>query len=224
MGTQPASPAARYPQRARSGTASSSTAGPPVPRSTRGATRTSSSKTSAAADGAIARSAHGVSDRTRVPLALRDVRSVAVHHAGRHARGAIPAQVAAARQDASSRGGDAVTQIKLYNAGSFFDPRAVPESDYDAIAAGARRAGAGGRRIPSGAGRPPRRTCSLDPRSPGHAARSGDSAVQLEVAMGLETVHPEALERLHKRMTVDRVRRTRRGRLAARASRCASFC
>ena len=33
--------------------------------------------------------------------------------------------------------------------------------------------------------------------------RTGD-ALQLEVAMGLETVHPEALERLHKRMTVDR--------------------
>jgi uncharacterized Fe-S cluster-containing MiaB family protein len=27
--------------------------------------------------------------------------------------------------------------------------------------------------------------------------------VRLEVAMGLETVHPDALERLHKRMTVD---------------------
>ncbi len=25
--------------------------------------------------------------------------------------------------------------MKLYNAGSFFDPRAVPESDYDDIAA-----------------------------------------------------------------------------------------
>ena len=34
--------------------------------------------------------------------------------------------------------------------------------------------------------------------------RSGDgTAGQLEVAMGLETVHPDALERLHKRMTVD---------------------
>jgi radical SAM enzyme (TIGR01210 family) len=29
------------------------------------------------------------------------------------------------------------------------------------------------------------------------------SPAQLEVAMGLETAHPEALERLHKRMTVD---------------------
>ena len=49
-------------------------------------------------------------------------------------RGAIAAQVAAAcrRLDES---GERVTQMKLYNAGSFFDPRAVPEDDYDAVAA-----------------------------------------------------------------------------------------
>ena len=28
-----------------------------------------------------------------------------------------------------------VTGMKLYNAGSFFDPRAVPEADYDGVAA-----------------------------------------------------------------------------------------
>ena len=31
----------------------------------------------------------------------------------------------------------------------------------------------------------------------------GTAAVQLEVAMGLETAHPDALERLNKRMTVE---------------------
>src|SRR5262249_42201846 len=48
-------------------------------------------------------------------------------------------------------------------------------------------------------------------------ARESGSAVppQLEVAMGLETVHPEALEKLHKRMTLDRFRRAA-GALQAR--------
>ena len=32
-------------------------------------------------------------------------------------------------------GAEPVTGMKLYNAGSFFDPRAVPEADYDAMAA-----------------------------------------------------------------------------------------
>ena len=40
-------------------------------------------------------------------------------------RGAIPAQVSAARHELAARD-EAVTGIKLYNAGSFFDPRAVP--------------------------------------------------------------------------------------------------
>ena len=48
-------------------------------------------------------------------------------------RGAIPAQVAAARRQLLERG-EHVTAMKLYNAGSFFDPRAVPEEDYDDIA------------------------------------------------------------------------------------------
>ena len=50
-------------------------------------------------------------------------------------RGAIPAQVAAARAARARRAPSPVTGMKLYNAGSFFDPRAVPEADYDAIAA-----------------------------------------------------------------------------------------
>jgi hypothetical protein len=47
--------------------------------------------------------------------------------------GAIPAQITAAREELASRR-EAVAGIKLYNAGSFFDPRAVPESDYDDVA------------------------------------------------------------------------------------------
>jgi len=113
--------------------------------------------------------------------------------------GAIPSQVAAARERLRSEQ-PPVTHIKLYNAGSFFDPRAVPEQDYEAVAA----AVAGFTQIvveshPAFAGaRVDHFLDALD------VHRSSDgTAGQLEVAMGLETVHPAALERLHKRMTVD---------------------
>ena len=105
-------------------------------------------------------------------------------------RGAIAGQVAAAMTTLAERG-DRVTQIKLYNAGSFFDPRAVPEDDDEAVAAQLR----GLDRViveshPSLVGpRVDRFASALD--------------AQLEVAMGLETVHPEALELLHKRMDVE---------------------
>jgi uncharacterized Fe-S cluster-containing MiaB family protein len=124
-------------------------------------------------------------------------------------RGAIPAQVTAARRVLEAGAGAPVRQMKLYNAGSFFDPRAVPESDYDAIAAGL----AGLERVvveshPALVGaRVERFLEALDRHrsaSGPSPAGSGDNApVRLEVAMGLETVHPVALERLHKRMTLD---------------------
>ena len=113
-------------------------------------------------------------------------------------RGAIPAQLAAARAHLSLEP-SAVTQIKLYNAGNFFDPRAVPEQDYPAIAATL----AGFRHViveshPALVGdRVDRWLEAL-----GADAHRGD-APRLEVAMGLETVHPGALDRLNKRMTVD---------------------
>ncbi len=104
-------------------------------------------------------------------------------------RGAIAGQVTAAMTTLAARL-DRVTQIKLYNAGSFFDPRAVPEDDYEAVAA---QVGGLDRVIveshPSLVGpRVDRFASALDAR--------------LEVAMGLETAHPDALERLHKRMDV----------------------
>jgi len=114
-------------------------------------------------------------------------------------RGAIAAQVGAARTtlDAS---GERVDQMKLYNAGSFFDPRAVPEDDYHAVAAGLD----GFSRIvveshPSLVGARTDRFL--------HALRRQQAPPALEVAMGLETAHPAALERLHKRMDVDGFRR-----------------
>ncbi len=82
-------------------------------------------------------------------------------------------------------------QIKLYNSGSFFDPRAIPPGDYEAIA---RRLDGFERVIVE---------C--------HPALVGDACVrfkdlihgQLEIAMGLETVHADVLQRLNKRMTLE---------------------
>lgn len=113
------------------------------------------------------------------------------------AAGAVSAQLAAAR-NALSAGSTPVTQIKLYNAGSFFDPHAVPERDYDAVAA---RLDGFERVIveshPSLIG--PRVDRFLDALRRHASGRS--SPIALEVAVGLETAHPVALERLNKRMT-----------------------
>jgi radical SAM enzyme (TIGR01210 family) len=84
--------------------------------------------------------------------------------------------------------------LKLYNSGSFFDHRAVPPAEYPEIA----RLAAGFERVivechPALARRAPEFRDLLPGR--------------LEVAMGLETAHPEVLERLNKRMTLDRFRR-----------------
>jgi radical SAM enzyme (TIGR01210 family) len=86
--------------------------------------------------------------------------------------------------------------VKLYNAGSFFDPGQVPESALPEIAARVR----GYERV----------IVECHPaflRGP-HAQRVrafGDAIAPavLEVAIGLETAHPTVLERLNKRMTVD---------------------
>jgi radical SAM enzyme (TIGR01210 family) len=112
-------------------------------------------------------------------------------------RGAIPAQIAAARTVLHDQ---PITGMKLYNASSFFDPRAVPETDYDAIAA----ALGGFSRViveshPALVGvRVDRFRAALDRHSPGSL-----SPAALEVAMGLETAHPQALDALNKRFTPD---------------------
>jgi archaeosine synthase beta-subunit len=115
--------------------------------------------------------------------------------------GAIPAQVAAARIEAeagSGSGRDRVSVMKLYNAGSFFDPRAVPESDYDDIAAQL----AGLERVIVESH--PALISARVGRFLDAIARLDAAPPRLEVAMGLETAHPEALERLHKRVTLER--------------------
>src|SRR3989442_658691 len=48
--------------------------------------------------------------------------------------GAIPAQIDYALKILSAERGPGARQIKLYNSGSFFDPRAIPPDDYPAIA------------------------------------------------------------------------------------------
>jgi hypothetical protein len=113
--------------------------------------------------------------------------------------GAIPRQIEIARDELTRRQ-QTVTQMKLYNAASFFDPRAVPESDYPAIASHLTRL----ERVvveshPALVG--PRVDRFLDALERHKAV--GVPPVHLEVAMGLETAHLEALEKLHKHMTVE---------------------
>ena len=102
--------------------------------------------------------------------------------------GAIPAQI-----DYALERLPAARHIKLYNSGSFFDGKAIPRQDYSNVAT---RVTAFERVIVE---------C--------HPALVGDDCVyfrdllsgsgRLEVAMGLETVHPGILARLNKRMTLD---------------------
>ena len=104
--------------------------------------------------------------------------------------GAIPEQI----REALSRLPSA-RHVKLYNAGSFFDPRAIPPEDHAEIAS------------------------LLDPFErvviESHPALVGPAVGRfrdrlkgrLEVAMGLETVHPDVLPRLNKRMTLESFRK-----------------
>jgi radical SAM enzyme (TIGR01210 family) len=120
-------------------------------------------------------------------------------------RGAIPGQVAAARAEAEAAHGP-IEGMKLYNAGSFFDPRAVPDRDYDAVAAAL--AGIPHVVVESHPALVSERRCRVDRLLDALAAgrRPADRSA-LEVAIGLETVHPDSLDRLHKRFTVGRFRR-----------------
>jgi radical SAM enzyme (TIGR01210 family) len=100
--------------------------------------------------------------------------------------GAIPEQI-----DFALKALPKARQIKLYNSGSFFDPRAVPSEDYPAIA---RRLHCFERVI-----------VECHPALVNeHALRFRDSLPgKLEVAMGLETAHPAVLEKLNKGLTLD---------------------
>jgi radical SAM enzyme (TIGR01210 family) len=100
--------------------------------------------------------------------------------------GAIPLQINYALERLP-----AARQVKLYNSGSFFDEGAIPREDYLGIA---------------------QRISNFDRTIVEcHPSLVGTSCVEfrdlagnmLEVAMGLETAHPQVLERLNKRMTLD---------------------
>jgi archaeosine synthase beta-subunit len=108
--------------------------------------------------------------------------------------GAIASQIRTALADLPP-----ARQIKLYNAGSFFDPAAIPPDDDEEIAGTV----AGFERViveshPAFLMGAYRERC----------VRFRDLiSGRLEVAIGLETAHPDVLARLNKKMTTDMFRR-----------------
>jgi radical SAM enzyme (TIGR01210 family) len=100
--------------------------------------------------------------------------------------GAIPAQI-----DHALAAMPEARIVKLYNSGSFFDPHAIPPGDYAAIASRLTRF--------------ERIIVECHPALVGANCFRFNSmiAAKLEVAMGLETVNPEVLPRLEKRMTLN---------------------
>jgi len=120
--------------------------------------------------------------------------------------GAIAQQVAAAWAQVVSEHAVTPAQVKLYNASSFFDPTAVPDADYEAMAHTLRDVGrivveAHPSLVLAQRGARLRRLVDVV----GQAGRDGRRP-QVAVAMGLETAHPGALERLNKRITPDTFR------------------
>ncbi len=123
--------------------------------------------------------------------------------------GAIPAQI-----DHALERLPAARHIKLYNAGNFFDAQAIPPEDHAAIAARVRRFETV---IVENHPRLTDERCvrfrdllwGRFPACPStdfglEETRAGKiPAPRLEVALGLETIHPDILSRLNKRMTVD---------------------
>jgi archaeosine synthase beta-subunit len=99
--------------------------------------------------------------------------------------GSIPAQIIYALSRLSL-----TKHVKLYNSGSFFDPRAIPVDDYEKIA----------RLVDQF------ETLTVE----SHPVFIGKYSIlfrdllkpALQVAIGLETVHPEILPRLNKHMTL----------------------
>lgn len=113
------------------------------------------------------------------------------------APGDLPFQLESALAEAAAAGPPA-RQLKLYNAGSFFDARAIPPADHPALA---RLAGGFERLIvechPALVGERVARFRDELVRA------SADPAPAFEVAMGLETVNPSVLPLLNKRVTTE---------------------
>ncbi len=90
--------------------------------------------------------------------------------------------------------------IKLYNSGNFFDPSAIPPDDYPAIAErikGFETVIVENHPLLCGARIQRFLKCLCE----------ASSTAKLEVAMGLETVHPRVMPMMNKRMTADDFRR-----------------
>ncbi len=100
--------------------------------------------------------------------------------------GAIPQQIEWALAKLPS-----AKQVKLYNSGSFFDHKAIPRDDYESIASLLK----------------PYQRVIVE----SHPDLVGDDTLRfrdmidgkLEVAMGLETAHPEVLSKLNKGITLE---------------------
>jgi len=125
-----------------------------------------------------------------MPLHLQHVRPLAAHARWPTPAGALPAQI---QQGLAlpADDGQRPRWVKLYNGSNFFDSRSVPANDLPEIA----RLVAPFERV----------IVENHPRLLGDTAfRFRDQlAGRLEVAMGLETVHPDALAGLNKQMTVE---------------------
>jgi radical SAM enzyme (TIGR01210 family) len=102
-------------------------------------------------------------------------------------RGAVPRQI-----DLALERLPAASIVKLYNSGNVFDAAAIPPEDWPAIADRVR----GFERV----------IVENHPRLIDERClrfRELLDGTRLEVAMGLETIHPEVLARMNKRMTLD---------------------
>jgi radical SAM enzyme (TIGR01210 family) len=122
--------------------------------------------------------------------------------------GSIPRQL---RHALNHREASDARHLKLYNAGSFFDAGAIPVSDYGTVASQCRRFN--------------RVIVESHPRLIGKRTilfQELLGSVELEVAMGLETVHPDVLSRLNKGMNLDDFRRAT-GQLRGRGVRTRAF-
>jgi radical SAM enzyme (TIGR01210 family) len=111
--------------------------------------------------------------------------------------GAIPAQIVEARRVLDMHG-QAVSQMKLYNASNFFDPHAVPLEDYAAMAAALVDL-----ELVVVESHPALIGHHLDRFLEALFASKGRHSPMLEVAMGLETANRDALERLNKGVTIE---------------------
>lgn len=111
-------------------------------------------------------------------------------------RGAVPAQIDLALKDCRP----VPSVVKLYNSGNFFDAAAIPPEDWPEIAGRIRHFE---RVIVEN------HPLLIDDRCLRFQELLSEG-VELEVAMGLETVHPDVLARMNKRMTLDDYQRAAR--------------